>query len=220
MRLVSLTGLLQLASPSLPIGAYSYSQGLESAIDAGVVRDEASTLSWIGDGLRCVIARYEAPVWLRLHRAWLQTDLSAIEPWNEDFLATRETAELRAETVQMGYSLMQLLGSLGHSHPLRSREIAYPTAHSWACTCWDIDEHAGLISYLYGWVENQVLAALKTVPLGQTAAQRLLVGLRDAITEAVQTAQSLEDEALSTQTPMLAILSSRHETQYSRLFRS
>lgn len=250
----SLTALLQLASPTLPVGAYSYSQGLESAIDAGLVSDEASARRWIEDGLRCVLARYEAPVWLRLHRACERGDDDALRHWNEDFLATRETAELRAETVQMGYSLKQLMQMLdldgpsllptrhsragGNDVPLRPRghsngdenwippfagvtvSVAYPTAHASACVAWRIAEDDGLTAYLYGWAENQVMAALKTVPLGQTAGQRLLLGLREAISDAAQTAQALSDEDLSTQTPMLAILSSRHETQYSRLFRS
>lgn len=216
----SLSALLQLASPSLPVGAYSYSQGLESAIETRLVHDEASALRWIGDGLQLVLGRYEAAVWLRLHRACSAGEARALYDWNEEVLATRETAELRAETVQMGYSLMQLLRTLGHAPPLEADEIAYPTAHAWACTCWGISEDEGLVAYLYGWAENQMMAALKTVPLGQTAGQRLLLGLRDAIADAARTAQALADEDLSTQTPMLAILSSRHETQYSRLFRS
>ncbi|MGQ0621633.1 MAG: urease accessory protein UreF [Panacagrimonas sp.] len=216
----ALTALLQLSSPTLPVGAYSYSQGLESAIDAGLVSDETSARRWIGDGLRFVLARYEAPVWLRLYRACLADDRDTLRNWNEDFLASRETAELRAETVQMGYSLMQLMRTLGHASVFDAGEVAYPAAHAWACTRWSIGEDEGLVAYLYGWAENQVMAALKTVPLGQSAGQRLLLALRPSIAEAAQTARALEDEDLSTQTPMLAILSSRHETQYSRLFRS
>lgn len=249
----ALTALLQLASPTLPVGAYSYSQGLESAIDGGLVRDEASALRWIADGLHLVLARYEAPVWLRLHRACRPPPAGAARAamgrpeneaghdqraaiaacaaptlgrretlafWNEDFLATRETAELRAETVQMGYSLMQLMRTLGQRPPFDAGEVAYPAAHAWACACWDIAEDEGLTAYLYGWTENQVMAALKTVPLGQSAGQRLLLGLRGAIDDAARIAGSLGDDELSTQTPMLALLSSQHETQYSRLFRS
>lgn len=216
----SLTALLQLASPALPVGAYSYSQGLESAIDCGMVHDQASAGRWIEQGLRLVLARYEAPQWLRLHRALAVRDVVSAQECNDEFLATRETRELRAETLQMGYSLMQLMTQLGHASPLADGEIAYPSAHAWACVCWHIDEHDGLQAYLYGWVENQVMAALKTVPLGQSAGQRLLLGLRGGIEAAAAEAQSLGDEKLSTQTPMLAILSCQHEAQYSRLFRS
>jgi urease accessory protein len=218
--MTSLTALLQLASPTLPVGAYSYSQGLESAIDAGLVHDEASARRWIGDGLRCALARYEAPLWLRVHRALLANDAETVTQWNEEFLATRETAELRAETVQMGYSLRQLLHTLGYPSVFESGETAYPVVHAWACTCWHIDERAGLTTYLYGWAENQMMAALKAVPLGQTSGQRLLLGLRGIIEDAVLTALAIDDDDLGTQAPMLAILSARHETQYSRLFRS
>ena len=217
----SLTALLQLASPALPVGAYSYSQGLESAIDASLVRDEASARIWIGDALKLVLARYEAPVWLRLHRAIGTEDLALVRRWNEELLATRETAELRAETVQMGYSMLQLMQGLGYTAAFAEQgEIAYPTAQAWACCCWNVEEQDGLVAYLYGWVENQVMAALKTIPLGQSAGQRLLLALREDIAAAIHIAGALDDDQLSTQTPMLAILSSRHETQYSRLFRS
>ena len=217
----NLPALLQLASPMLPVGAYSYSQGLESAIDAGLVRDEAGALRWIGDGLARVLARYEAPVWLRLHRAFAVGDRIAARQWNEDVLATRETHELRAESAQMGYSLIQLLRSLDHDCPIEPDVgIAYPTAHAWACTAWDLSASDGLVAYLYGWVENQVMAALKTVPLGQTAGQRLLLALRAGIEDCAARAQDIADEDLGTQSPMLAILSSHHESQYSRLFRS
>lgn len=217
---LALTALLQLASPTLPVGAYSYSQGLESAIDAALVRDEAGAGRWISESLRLVLARYEAPVWLRLYRACSLGNGDSLQNWNEEFLATRETQELRAETVQMGYSLLKLMHALDHAPLFEAEETAYPTAHAWTCHCWGIAEDEGLIAYLYGWAENQVMAALKSLPLGQSAGQRLLLALRPVIAEAAQLAGALGDDELSTQTPMLAILSSRHETQYSRLFRS
>jgi urease accessory protein len=236
MSASALPALLQLASPALPVGAYSYSPGLEPAIDAGIVRDEATAGRWIDDGMRHVLARYEAPVWRRLHRALSDNATDTVAQWNEEFLATRETAELRAETVQMGYSLMQLLRSLEPRHPERSEgsvaplrmtgrlidahEIAFPTAHAAACVAWHVSEDDGLVAYLYGWAENQVMAALKTIPLGQSAGQRLLLGLRPTLDECARTSRDLPDDALSTQTPALALLSSWHETQYSRLFRS
>ncbi|MGH8517653.1 MAG: urease accessory protein UreF, partial [Panacagrimonas sp.] len=181
----------------------------------------ATTLRWIGDGLGYVLARYEAPVWVRLHRAFDVGDLAAASGWNADVLATRETHELRSETSQMGYSLLQLMRTLGHAFPLPTEGgIAYPTAHAWASTCWSLPADEGLVAYLYGWTENQVMAALKTLPLGQSAGQRVLVALRGAIDACATRAHEIPDEDLGTQSPMLAILSSRHESQYSRLFRS
>jgi urease accessory protein len=220
MSASSLPALLQLASPTLPVGAYSYSQGLEGAIEAGVVHDAPTTWRWIDDGLRCVLARYEAPVWRRLHRACVESDVATTAQWNEDFLASRETAELRAETVQMGYSLTQLLRSLDLLPIFTADEIAYPTAHAAACVAWNIEEDDGLLAYLYGWAENQVMAALKAIPLGQSAGQRLLLALRPSLETCVSASRDTRDDTLSTQAPGLAILSSRHETQYSRLFRS
>jgi len=212
--------LLQLSSAALPVGAYSYSQGLERAIEDGDVRDADSAGRWIGDALALVLGRYEAPLWLRLRAAWDAGDQPRFARWNAELIATRETRELRAETLQMGYSLRQLLCALGHDDPLPGEDLCYPAAHAWASACWDITPLAALHGYLYGWAENQVMAAIKAVPLGQLAGQRLLLALRPRIAEVVAGAQRLDDDALSTQAPLLALASSRHEIQYSRLFRS
>ena len=131
---LALARLLQLASPALPVGAYSYSQGLEAAVEAGVVRDANGARAWIGDALRFGVARLEAPVWWRLHAAWLARDAEAVARWNEFFLATRETAELRAEDLQMGYSLRRLLLELGEFEAAALaqleavEDIAFPAA--------------------------------------------------------------------------------------------
>lgn len=216
----ALAALLQLSSPALPVGAYSYSQGLERAIEDGWVHDAASAERWIGESLTLVQARFEAPLWLRLRTAWDEDDHDQFAAWNTLFITTRETRELRAETLQMGYSLRQLLRDLGYDALPREAEISFPAAHAYASACWGLPTLQGLYGYLYGWLENQVTAALKTVPLGQVAGQRMLLSLRPALMQAVATAMDLDDAALSTQAPMLGILSSRHEVQYSRLFRS
>ncbi|MGB0954635.1 MAG: urease accessory protein UreF [Panacagrimonas sp.] len=216
----NLTSLLQLASPLLPVGAFSYSQGLESAIDSDLVKDETSMRRWLVHGLRDVLARYEAPVWVRLYRAIQRQDQVAFAGWNEEFLASRESLELRAETAQMGFSLGRLLGSLQHALPLPLTSLSYPAAHAFTCHCWDIKAEDGLGVYLYGWCENQVSCALKAIPIGQTAGQRLLIQTRPILAEAIETAMNLTDDDLNSQNPMLAILASQHESQYSRLFRS
>jgi len=212
--------LLHLASPALPVGAYSYSQGLESAIELGLARDAIEVGHWIADTLAHVVGRYEAPVWLRLHAACSAGDFVAWQTWNADFIATRETAELRAETVQMGYSLTELMRALGHVPPWSAAEVCYPAAQAWASVLWSVDANPGLLAYLFAWVENQVMVALKTVPLGQVAGQKLLFALRPLIAGVAQRAALLDDAALSTQAPQYAIVCARHETQYSRLFRS
>jgi len=214
-----LARLLQLASPALPVGAYSYSQGLEAAIEAGVVQDAASAGRWIADVLAHSLARMEAPVLLRLCAAWRAGDAAAAARWNALFLAGRETAEFRAETAQMGYSLAKLLPELGLGEvPLE--EPSFPAAFAFAVAAWRIDAHEALVAYLWSWTENQVLAAVKALPLGQTDGQRLLVALGGRLDGIARGAARLDDDELVNFAPGLAILSARHETQYTRLFRS
>ena len=223
MTLASLTKLLQLASPTLPVGAYSYSQGLEAAVEARVVSDEPSAAAWIRDVMALSLRSMEAPVFLRLAAAWHAGDRARAILWNEEFVASRETRELRAETLQMGYSLRQLLQSL--DVPEASRldafdELAYPTAFTFAAAAWNIAPREALAAYLFAWIENQVLAAVKAVPLGQTAGQRMLLALSGEIEAVVEAAADLGDGDLHNFAPGLALLSSLHETQYTRLFRS
>ena len=197
--------LLQLASPTLPVGAYSYSGGLEAAIEAGLVTDAASVRRWIGDVLEHSVLKMEAPLLLRMIE---QPEVQ----WNEMFLASRETAELRAETVQMGYSFNRLLPELGvEACPFE--EPSFPAAYAQAVRAWGIAPRDALIAYLWAWLENQVMAALKAVPLGQTDGQKILLALGARL-------QEVNEEEPGNFAPGLAILSSRHEIQYSRLFRS
>ncbi len=203
---MSLVRLLQLASPALPVGAYSYSQGLEAAIEAGVVRDAASAERWIGDVLELALARLELPV-LRRQIAAPSQEL------NDFFVASRETAELCAETLQMGGSLAALLAELGIPVPVE--QPAFPTSYAFAVRHWQIAPEEAVTAYAWSWLENQVLAAVKAVPLGHTAGQRILLRLGERLK-----LEDLDEEQWSNLTPGLAFLSARHETQYSRLFRS
>jgi len=210
----ALVRLLQLASPTLPVGAYSYSQGLESAIDAGIVHDAPSAGRWIGDVLEFSVARMEVPVLFKMLE-----NKEALAHWNAIFLASRETAELRAETVQMGYSLNRLLPELG-IEPAAIEEPAFPAAFAAAVNAWQIDPRDALQAYLWSWLENQVMAAVKAVPLGQTDGQKLLLSLGERIAPLAARAAAMSDDELGNFAPGLALLSSRHETQYSRIFRS
>ncbi|PWK37987.1 urease accessory protein UreF [Cupriavidus plantarum] len=227
--LPQLISLLHLASPALPIGGFSYSQGLEAAIDCGIVHDAASAGRWIQDNLTHVQAACEAPVWLLLYRAWRVGDLAAVREWNDWFHATRETAELRLETEQMGWSLARLIAQMSWGdEPMRNAltqmsPICLPTAFTAACVALDIDARDGLAAYAFNWAENQVAAAIKAVPLGQVAGQLILRALHTPVREMVEQAwqrADAEPPQLSTFSPMLGLLSARHETQYSRLFRS
>ena len=207
---MSLAKLLQLASPTLPVGAYSYSGGLEAAVEAGIVRDAATAQAWIGDVLEFSLAKLEAPLLYRMLKGEDVDDL---------FLASRESAELRAETVQMGFSLRRLLGDLGLGAQV-PEEPSFPAAFACAAKSWGIAPEAALEAYLWAWVENQVMAAVKAVPLGQTDGQRMLLALGEKLGPMVETIQKMTDADLGNFTPGLALLSATHETQYSRLFRS
>ena len=222
----SLLHLLQLCSPSLPVGAYSYSQGLEAAMDRGHVRDEASARAWIADMLDEVVARFEAPVSWRLLQAFATCDADAVAHWTAYFLASRDSAEFRAETVQMGYSLGKLLPELAPQADevlallAAQPEIPFPTALAAAAVALDVPAEEALLGMLFSWAENQVLACVKSVPLGQVAGQRLLLSLRPQIERAAGLARTLADDELSNWSPGLSLLSMQHEVQYSRLYRS
>jgi urease accessory protein len=219
MTLGTTLALLQLASPALPVGGFAYSQGLESAIDDGTVHDAVSAQHWIGDALRLVLARFEAPAWLRIHEAACAGDEEGVRRWNDELLAARETAELRAESVQMGASLLRVLPALGVAGA-RSEPLTYTAAFALACARLGIGRDAGLAAYLWAWAENQVLVAVKTVPLGQQAGQAMLSALRADVADAVAAAAALGDDDLGSAPIAFALHSARHETQYSRLFRS
>jgi urease accessory protein len=221
MNAAGLLHLLQFASPALPIGGYSYSQGLEAALEQGMVTDAASAREWIVRGLNEVMAQWDAPLFWRLLQAFAAHDEAAVRLWSECFLASRDTAELRAETVQMGYSLTRLIAELGVAEvAVLGDEVALPAALACAVDALDIPHEEALLALLFSWAENQVLVCVKSVPLGQVAGQRLLLSLRAEIEAAAQTARTLEDAALSNWTPGLSMLSMRHEVQHGRLYRS
>lgn len=224
--LQALINLLRLSSPALPVGGYSYSQGLEWAVDSGCIGNEADAVDWIGGVLASVVAGCEAPLTVRMYRAWQALDENMLRCWNLLSLATRETAELHAETLQMGYSLAQLLGDLGlvdaerRSLMARIEPCSFPCAYALAAVVMQIPEPAAVLGLLWSWLENQVAAAVKAVPLGQVAGQRVLAALSPRLPALALRAYGEPAPPLDNFAPGLAIASSRHETQYSRLFRS
>jgi urease accessory protein len=226
MRIAELTALLHLASPALPIGAFSYSQGLESAIEHGLIHDGDSAREWIASGLTNVLARGELPFLAHQMTRWRDHDAAGLAAADEEFLASRESAELRRETQQMGWSLAQLCTQLEWGDVARLatlnaiKPISQPTAFAFAAYAHDAATDAALAAYAFSWVENQAAAALKAVPLGQIAGQRIIVALRVAIDTAVEKALDTSPDEINTFAPQLGILSARHESQYSRLFRS
>ena len=224
----SLLQLIWLASPALPVGGFSYSEGLEAAIDHGLVHDEASCTRWLTDQILLTQARGDMAVIAQAVPAWQVLDTARLKALNAWVLSTRESSEMRLQTEQMGRSLLEWLRNLQDQCPASAQALqclaamppSYPLAYALALACTRAPIEQALQAFAFGWAENMTQAALKAVPLGQSSGQRMLAALARAIPGAVHTAQSLSDETRQAFSPMLAILSSRHETQYSRLFRS
>jgi urease accessory protein len=215
--------LLRLVSPSLPIGAYAGSEGLEYAVDAGWIANEDDALAWIGGRLRHALSRLDVPLLARVQRAWQRDDRDEVLRWCRFLCACRESAELLAQDRSLGSSLLRLLADLDVAGAgwLREREDAtFLAAFALAAVRWSIPLEHAAEGYLFAWSEAQVAAAIKLIPLGQTQGQRILGGLADCIPDCVARGLALDDDEIGFSETGVAIASSRHEHQYSRLFRS
>jgi urease accessory protein len=219
--------LLQLASPALPVGAFAYSQGLEGAVAAGWVRDELSASRWILGLLAGSLAALDLPVLARVHAAWGAADRAAAWGWSELLYASRPTAELQAEERHLARALARVLGGQGVrdvealvAEARGGAGLTYAAVFAVACRAWEIPAPAALGGFAFAWTEAQVGAALRLVPLGQSAGQRILNAAVAAIPAAVAAALVLPDDDVGAAAPAHAVASARHETQYSRLFRS
>jgi len=222
----TLLQLLRLASPALPVGGFSYSEGLEAAIEGARVRDEAGIVAWLADHLHLVLARADLPLLAEAIVAWRASDIERVASLNDWFSDTRETSELRLQAEQMGRSLVQWLkpecagdARLDALAELRPAPL-WPVAFALALARSGAPLREGLVAYAFAWAENMVQAALKAVPLGQSAGQRVLSALAAQIPGVVDAALALPAERRQSFAPMLAVVSAQHETQYSRLFRS
>lgn len=223
---LQLARLLQLASPALPIGAYHYSQALEQAAAESIVSDRESLGVWLGDQMTINLGRWELPLLGRMHTALASSDIVQALALNNEFVASRESAELRTETIQMGRSLLRLIAAWQGSNSgllealRQAREPSMPFAFAGAAAMLRISREEALTAYLWSWLENQAAAAQKSFSIGQSAAQSLLFELAPLASDVIASATNLPDDQLSSACPGLALLSARHETQYSRLFRS
>lgn len=216
--------LLRLASPQLPIGGYSYSQGLEAALEHGLVKDADSAFAWLADQLHLNLARFEGPLLAELLRAALASDWSALSDAAERHRASRETRELAQESRQMGFSLAQLLDALPELDDAARTWLAAQSEPSLAATwalaarAWGLSVEQALGAWLWSWLENQLAVLMKALPLGQLAAQKLTSRLLPELDRAC--ASALTEEAPGSAPFGQALASMAHESQYSRLFRS
>ncbi len=220
----ALLSLMQLISPTLPIGAFAYSQGMETAIERGWIVDEAGAQAWIMGLLQHSLAALEVPLLARSYRAWQRGDPAEVLRWNRFLFASRESRELYEEEQQLGRALARLLSDLEVAGAAGwnggEQQPALVTMFALAALRWEVALAQAIEGFLWSWCENQVAAALKLVPLGQTAGQRLLLEAAAQIPAAVEAGIALEDERIGQSAFGLAMASAHHETQYSRLFRS
>ena len=216
-----LLGLVWLASPALPVGGFSYSEGLEAAVDRGLISDEPTAARWLVEQLHLTLSRSDLAATAQAITAWRASDETRVSELNAWVLQTRETAELRQQTEQMGRSMVEWLKSVHPEQAARVHEpLTYPVACALAVSITQAPVRQALLTLAFGWAENMMQAAIKSVPLGQSAGQRILQRLAAEIPAAVDNALALGDDERQAFSPMLAILSAQHETQYSRLFRS
>jgi urease accessory protein len=228
---LALLNLLQLASPALPVGAYSYSDGLETLVESGVIHNEKALWQWLEQELQYGAIRLEAAVMVRAYHSVVSKDMAALSYWNSWLTAAKETAELRSQSWQMGHSLMRLLLDVSPPQTLVSLSLAdlasaagtpcnYAIAFGIAAAHWQIELAAAVLGYLHSWASHLIGAGIKLIPLGQTIGQQLLLELNSDIIGCTQEVLALEDNQLSNCGWGLALASMAHETQYTRLFRS
>jgi urease accessory protein len=219
----ALLRLLQLCSGTLPIGGFTYSQGIEWAVECGWIRNQQDLTDWLTDLIDTSLTQVEIPLLVRLYHACEQGNAEALSHWSRWLLASRESSELRNEERNRGRALASLLVDLDIQQTTEWRDTlacCQSAGFALACVAWRIPLLHAAQGFAWAWLENQALAGVKLIPLGQTAGQRILRDLSTKASYAVQRGLELPDDDMGASAPALAIASSRHETQYTRLFRS
>ena len=218
---LSLLRLLQLSSASLPIGAYAFSQAMESAVQSGWISDSDDARQWLSLQMTHSIASVDAPILLRLMRSLDRDDLETFVYWNAYSLACRESKELRLADVEMGAAMKRLLENVDLSFPcINRREICFCAGFAVAAVQWKILPRMALTGLFWSWLENSIAAAVKLVPLGQNSAQRLIGELLPIIQPAIDKAELMDDRFVGSGLPAIGMASAWHESQHTRLFRS
>lgn len=227
MQSSALLKLIYLVSPALPVGAYAYSQGQEYAVDAGWLKTNNELENWIQSLMENALVNLDLPCLYRLYTAWNNKNYERVTYWNQYVLASRETSELLLEDEQMGQALSRLLDSIDENYNeellleiFQENEISFISLFAYCGVLWSIPINELMYGFVAAWLENQVAAATKAIPLGQTQAQKIILNQHDSIPACIKQAQNISDEDIGLSLPGLAIASSKHERQYSRLFRS
>lgn len=223
---LKLNRLLQLCSANLPVGGFSFSQGLEYAIDSGWINNDKGTYDWVALTLTQAIAPTDLAVIKRLYCALQNDDLDGFNQWNQLLIATRESNEFRLADLAMGKALVRLLTLLTsvdtdqYQAILVQKNVSFVSAFTVAAHLFELDLHYTQSGFCWTYIDNQVAAATKLVPLGQTQSQNLLFELTEQVERAIHIANELPDDEIGASLPHLAMASAWHETQYTRLFRS
>lgn len=215
--------LNQLLSPVLPVGAYSYSQGLEWAVQAKWIDDNASFSLWIDELIQGPLAQQELPLLKNLYQGFFDADLSGVRYWSQLSMAFRDTAELRAEERHRALAYLRVMDSLPYviDPQYRSSMEKTPLATiAWACVLWEIDLLSLLNAFAYNWLDAYIVNGVKMIPLGQSDGQALLHAKLPLLTQAVQRSISLADDDIGFSVPSVSMASCLHELQYSRIYRS
>ena len=223
---IKLNRLLQLCSANLPVGGFSFSQGLEHAVEHGWVTSAQTTESWVTLNLQQSIAQTDLAILKRLFECLVLNDLTEFSRWNQHLIACRESNELLLADLAMGKALIRLLkqierlNSQAYQALLTLPDISFVSAFTLTAYLCELDLHSMQSGYCWTYIDSQVAAATKLIPLGQTQAQNLLFDLTEQIEQAITTANNAIDDDIGASLPRLAMASAWHETQYSRLFRS
>ncbi|PSF35298.1 urease accessory protein UreF [Aphanothece hegewaldii CCALA 016] len=216
--------LLQITSPTLPVGAYSYSEGIETLVSQEIITNKETLQQWIIQSLKFGSIRIESAIMLRAYHDFLGDNIEGLIKWNLWLSATRETKELRQQSWQMGQSLLKLLTELQPEIKDISSQLYpdcnYAVVFGIAGAIWQIPEHELLLGYLQSWSSNLINAGLRLIPLGQTDGQKILVNLQNDLIQVTQDILELKDEDLRGWGWGLSLASMQHETLYTRLFRS
>lgn len=219
----SLLRLLHLVSPTLPTGAFSYSQGLEWAVEAGWVHDMVSLESWLLDLAQNSMAQVDIPLLKRMYEAVEKSNSEELEQWIAVLLACRETSELQEEETTRGRAMATLLTNLDlmdgsiETKLFKQSQLA---GYVLAAHRWQISLNSAAQGYLWAWLENQIITGIKIVPLGQTQGQQLLLRLSANLPAIVAQGLEVKDTDIGAASPAFALASSLHESQYTRLYRS